>query len=164
MENNTKETKEEAGKTCFVCKKIECSCKGHMKVLLSVVVIFIIGLFVGSAIFHDKGKEWGREFPHGYRAERARGLSGGMMETGNVPTGMGSLMMDMTAQMKGKTGKDLEKAFLAEMIPHHQGAVDMAKMIIVDPTSSSEIKTFAQGIIFAQEKEIAQMNDWLKKY
>jgi uncharacterized protein (DUF305 family) len=82
----------------------------------------------------------------------------------NHEMGMQNMMMDMTMAMKGKTGKELEKSFLTEMVPHHQGAVDMAKMIVADPNASAELKAFAQQIITAQEKEIGQMNEWLKKY
>ena len=45
------------------------------------------------------------------------------------------------------------------MIPHHQGAIDMAKVELKygkDP----ELKKLAQDIIDAQEKEISFMKDW----
>ncbi len=52
--------------------------------------------------------------------------------------------------------------FVRGMIPHHQGAVDMAKTVIAfgkDP----EIRKLAEGIIKAQEDEIAQLKAWLEK-
>ena len=51
--------------------------------------------------------------------------------------------------------------FVRGMIPHHQGAVDMAKTVIAfgkDP----QIRKLAEEIIKAQESEIALMQDWLK--
>jgi uncharacterized protein (DUF305 family) len=52
--------------------------------------------------------------------------------------------------------------FVKGMIPHHQGAVDMAKTVLAfgkDP----EIRKLAEEIVKAQETEIALMNEWLKK-
>ncbi|MGD9923505.1 MAG: DUF305 domain-containing protein [Pseudorhodoplanes sp.] len=50
--------------------------------------------------------------------------------------------------------------FVRGMIPHHQGAVDMAKTVIAfgkDP----QIRKLAEEIIKAQESEIALMQTWL---
>ena len=79
-------------------------------------------------------------------------------------SGMSGMMASMNDSLKGKTGTELEKAFLSEMIVHHQGAVDMAKMLVADKTIKPELATFGNSIITAQEKEISQMNEWLKAY
>jgi uncharacterized protein (DUF305 family) len=52
--------------------------------------------------------------------------------------------------------------FVRGMIPHHQGAVDMAKTVIAfgkDP----QIRKLAEEIVKAQETEIALMQTWLKQ-
>ena len=78
---------------------------------------------------------------------------------------MGSMTMDqMSADLKGKSGRDLEKAFITGMIPHHQGAVDMAKVLLQDKTISPKFVKFANDIIKAQEGEIKMMNEWAKGY
>lgn len=88
---------------------------------------------------------------------------GSMMN--NSSMNMGSMTMDqMSEDLKGKTGKDLEKAFITGMIPHHQGAVEMSKILLQDKTVSAQVKKFAEDIIKAQESEINMMNTWLKNY
>ena len=77
--------------------------------------------------------------------------------------GMESMMMDMTARMDGKSGDELDRIFLEDMIIHHQGAVDMA-IIIKENTQRPELKIFAQEIIDVQDQEINMMNDWLAQW
>jgi uncharacterized protein (DUF305 family) len=71
-------------------------------------------------------------------------------------------MNDMVSMMRGKSGEELEKEFLLGMIPHHEGAVEMAKILLQDKTISPEIKSFAENIIKAQDTEIKMMQGWLE--
>jgi uncharacterized protein (DUF305 family) len=72
---------------------------------------------------------------------------------------MGAIMHDMNAGLVGKTGDDFDAAFIAEMITHHQGAIDMANTAKTS-AKHAEIKQMADAIISAQTKEIDQMREW----
>lgn len=88
---------------------------------------------------------------------------GTMMNNDGSDMDMGSMTMDqMVDDMKGLSGKELEKAFLTGMIPHHQGAVDMARLLLEDKTVDPKVAKFANDIIVAQESEIQMMEEWLK--
>lgn len=67
-----------------------------------------------------------------------------------------AMMKGMTITMTGKPDRD----FVLMMIAHHQGAIDMAK-VELQYGKEPELKALAERIIAAQEKEIAQMLDWL---
>lgn len=58
---------------------------------------------------------------------------------------------------------DADTDFVRGMIPHHQGAIDMAK-VVLDNGKAPELHKLAQDIIAAQTKEIAMMQDWLKQH
>ena len=57
------------------------------------------------------------------------------------------------------TGEDYDRMFLANMIAHHQGAVDMANLALTS-AKHQEIKDMANNIISAQTKEIGDMQSW----
>ena len=57
----------------------------------------------------------------------------------------------------------LDQQFIDMMVPHHQGAVEMAK-IAQQRAEHPEIKTLADAIIRAQEGEITQLKAWRKAW
>ena len=71
---------------------------------------------------------------------------------------MTKMMSNMDVESTGKPDED----FVLMMMPHHQGAIDMAKVELQygkDPT----LRGMAQDIVAAQEKEIAEMRAWQAK-
>lgn len=75
--------------------------------------------------------------------------------------GTGMAMGDMA--ISSDTSKPFDQRFIEAMIPHHQGAIAMAKDA-QQKAERQEIKTLAGNIIADQEKEIAQMQQWLKDW
>lgn len=70
--------------------------------------------------------------------------------------------MQMHEEMAIAFSGDADVDFIKSMIPHHQGAVDMAR-IVLEHGSDPEVKALAEAVIAAQEQEIAWMRDWLAK-
>jgi uncharacterized protein (DUF305 family) len=56
---------------------------------------------------------------------------------------------------------DADVDFVRGMIPHHQGAVEMAK-IVLQHGKDPVIRKLSQEIVDAQEKEMTLMRGWLK--
>ena len=69
---------------------------------------------------------------------------------------------NMHKSMDIKFSGDADKDFLATMIPHHQGAVEMAE-VVLQHGKNPKIRHLAQEIITMQKKEIAEMKQLLRE-
>lgn len=87
------------------------------------------------------------------------------MDGSNVSPSTKAFDGAMTTMMKGMmaapTGKpDLD--FMQGMIPHHQGAIEMSK-VVLQFGKDAEVKALAESVIKAQEGEIAVIKTWIGK-
>lgn len=55
-----------------------------------------------------------------------------------------------------------EEVFIAEMIPHHQEAVESSRLML--SSENEQVRALAQRIIAAQEQEIAMMQQWMQEW
>jgi uncharacterized protein (DUF305 family) len=133
--------------------------KINYKILSGILaILLVISVFCGIKTKYNKK-------PRIMNSQYHTMSDGTMMHnTAPMDHSMASMMMDMTKNMRGKSGAELEKSFITEMIPHHQGALDMANLLLEDKSINPKIKSFAENIITAQKAEIDQMNEWLKSY
>jgi uncharacterized protein (DUF305 family) len=64
--------------------------------------------------------------------------------------------------MRGMTAEDFEVAFVCSMIPHHQGAIEMAQ-VAQQYGTEPWVMMMAQEIIATQELEVREMQGWLAR-
>ena len=70
--------------------------------------------------------------------------------------------MDMDPE-KLRGAKPFDRAFIDMMVPHHEGAVRMAREEVATG-KNPKLRRLAEEIITAQRREIAQMRQWRKKW
>lgn len=130
----------------------------QQKIIVHYVVGAVIGLLIGFVI-------WNTGVSRNSMMNSNQGMhmmpNGTMMNNNGMD--MDDMMRSMNAGLQGKTGDDFDRVFLSEMIVHHQGAIDMAKLALTK-AKHQEIKDLATAIITAQTNEINEMKGWLKSW
>jgi uncharacterized protein (DUF305 family) len=90
------------------------------------------------------------------KADETTGMMAGMDhdQMGYGSMGMGS--REMARQMIMENGKYSDKAFIDAMVPHHQGAIAMARVALKN-AEHEEIKELSRNIISSQQAEIEEL-------
>jgi hypothetical protein len=94
-----------------------------------------------------------KTMPIQYAADRSNHSEEQPFLSENVAA-MNRMMADMTIKPTG----DVDSDFVAMMVPHHQGAVDMAKAEL-KYGHNAQLRQLAQEIVAAQQKEITVMRN-----
>jgi uncharacterized protein (DUF305 family) len=87
-----------------------------------------------------------------------------MAKMGKTQQGLHEAMMKMDpAMMMGMMAEDADVAWICAMIPHHQGAIDMAQAGLLQ-ADDPESKKLAEETIQGQKREIAKLEAWVKEH
>ena len=84
--------------------------------------------------------------------EKADGMDHSQMNHGSMDIGSNG----MARQMVMENGKYSDKAFIDAMVPHHQGALEMARVALKN-AEHAEIKELSRNIISSQQAEIEEL-------
>lgn len=89
------------------------------------------------------------------------------MSVNGAPAADQSMMESMNKMSQAMSSAPLtgdpDHDFVVMMIPHHQGAIDMARYEL-QHGKDPEMRKLAQAIVAAQDKEMAEMKRWLAKH
>lgn len=127
--------------------------KRHIAVLVAVVAV-VASVTTAVAVTDDDG-DW---FGHGEGMMSSQWDDRTDRPGDNRPGWPGPGGMMMSGPMQGMQ-VDSEYAYLAEMVAHHEEAVEAAQQL--QGSERAEMREFGEAIIAAQSAEIDQMQEWL---
>lgn len=88
--------------------------------------------------------------------------AGASEDMGHAMHGMdGMLTEGEMAALLNAAGIEFDELFLRGMIAHHEGAIDMAQMVI--DSANPEVRDLAEAIVASQQEQIQYMRDLLAK-
>lgn len=118
---------------------------------------------------HQELQQLARDIVTGQQAEieQMSAIKERLFGSSEVPMEMSSEEMEMMGMMEdpGQLANEdpFDRAFIDEMTPHHESAIQMAR-VAQESTEDPEIRELARGIVEAQEAEIEQMTAWREEW
>ncbi len=92
-----------------------------------------------------------------------KGMNHGDMATMMAGNPYGQAEMDMHQKMMAAKQGDPSEMWTRKMIEHHRGAITMSRVAVRD-AKDAETRQMAQMTITKQEKDIAELQAWLRKH
>lgn len=124
--------------------------------IITAVVMLVVGLGVGYLVGGSK--------THG---QTATSTASSTPESHTLPDGstMGASDMEasLKAELSSKRGESFDQEFVSQMILHHQGAIEMAK-IALTKSKREEIINLSNAVIQTQGREIEEMKSWQREW
>jgi hypothetical protein len=135
--------------------------------LAAALVIFATGYwglhFAIYGLGGNIGSQAGERLTHTPNVEHPHGRHGAAATASTAEAAYRAAMDRMHGpMMQGIVNADPDRAFVLGMIPHHQGAIDMAE-IVLKFGKDTRTQHLAREIIAAQRREIGEMREWLKQ-
>lgn len=118
---------------------------------LACAVLFATAPAVAQQVHHQHA---------GHHAEAPKGKSKKQCDCCNGVEALKKAVKRMHQSMNIAYTGNADVDFARGMVPHHQGAVEMAKAVLMYG-KDADLKALAERIIIAQEQEILQMSHWL---
>ena len=128
--------------------------------ILIAVVAFIVGGIAVTTMQYTHNREYrtwnNSEKKYNMHDGMHRMPDGSFMSNTQVATNTQQHMMHMMVRS--------EQAFIEGMIPHHEEAIRTAQEVLARGATTPAMKTLAENIITAQEKEVADMKAWYETW
>ena len=124
----------------------------------ALALVFAAGLAVSAALTGGGLPLLAQTHGHGAHGGHAAAPRAASAATEGYRAANARMHRDMDIAFTG----DADVDFVKGMIPHHQGAIDMAKVVLAHG-KDAQVRKWAEDVIREQEREIGEMRAWLAR-